>query len=102
MSEQRVARLDDLQAGQPLLVEVDGLKLMLARVGDDVYACSDTCSHQGGPLSGGRLNGARLTCPWHGWTFDVKSGTCMFPPRGGAVPSYPVRLAGGDVFVEVP
>jgi 3-phenylpropionate/trans-cinnamate dioxygenase ferredoxin component len=102
VSERRVARLDDVQAGQPTRVEVEGVTLTLARVGDDVYACSDTCSHQGGPLGSGKLNGTRLTCPWHGWTFDVRTGVCLFPARGGAVASYPVRVAGGDVFVDVP
>jgi nitrite reductase (NADH) small subunit/3-phenylpropionate/trans-cinnamate dioxygenase ferredoxin subunit len=102
VSEQRVARLDELADGQATLVEIDGLKLALARVGDAVYACGDTCSHQGGPLSGGKLYGTRLACPWHGWSFDVKSGACLFPGRGGPVPSYSVRIDGADVFVEVP
>jgi nitrite reductase (NADH) small subunit/3-phenylpropionate/trans-cinnamate dioxygenase ferredoxin subunit len=102
VSEQRVARLDELADGQATLVEIDGLKLALARAGDAVYACGDTCSHQGGPLSRGKLYGTRLACPWHGWSFDVKSGACLFPGRGGPVPSYAVRVDGGDVFVEVP
>ena len=97
----RVARLDDLPVGQTKLVEVNGERVVLARVGDTVYACSDVCSHQGGPLSDGRLYGARLACPWHGWNFDVRTGQCVLPGRGGPVPSYPVRVEAGEVWVEV-
>ena len=102
MSERRVARVEEIPADQPLLVEVEGLKLAVARVGDAVYAIDDTCVHQGGPLSGGKLYGTRVACPWHGWSFDVRTGACLFPPRGGPVPRYPVRVEGGDVFVELP
>ena len=54
MSRRRVGRLEDLPAGQPTLVETDGARVVLSRVNDDVYACSDECAHQGGPLSDGR------------------------------------------------
>ena len=102
MSRYRVARLDDLPSGQPTLVETDGARVVLSRVNNDVYACSDECAHQGGPLSEGRLTGSRLTCPWHGWMFDLKSGTCVMPSRGGAIVTYPVTIEGGDVWVEAP
>jgi nitrite reductase/ring-hydroxylating ferredoxin subunit len=74
---------------------------VLARVGDAVYACEDMCAHQGGPLSEGKLSGTRLACPWHGWHFDIRTGACVMPSRGGAVASYPVRIEGGEVWVEV-
>jgi nitrite reductase/ring-hydroxylating ferredoxin subunit len=97
----RVARLEELSPGEPRLVEVDGTRVVLARVGDAVYACSAVCTHQGGPLSEGRLSGTRLACPWHGWHFDVRTGACVMPTRGGSVPSYPVRIEAGEVWVEV-
>jgi nitrite reductase/ring-hydroxylating ferredoxin subunit len=98
----RVARLEELAAGAPRLVEVNGSRVVLVRVGDNVYACGEVCVHQGGPLSEGTVSGSRLACPWHGWQFDVRTGTCLMPTRGGAVPSYPVRIEAGDVWVEVP
>ena len=97
----RVARLEELVAGEPRLVEINGIRVVLTRVGDDVYALSEVCAHQGGPLSEGKLSGSRLACPWHGWQFDVRTGTCLMPSRGDAVPSYPVRIDGGEVWVEV-
>jgi nitrite reductase (NADH) small subunit len=102
LSEVRVARLEDLRADQPTLVEAEGTRIVLVRVSDTVYACDDTCSHHGGPLSEGRLSGTRLACPWHGWMYDVRTGDCMMPSRGTRVASYPVRVDGGDIWVELP
>jgi nitrite reductase/ring-hydroxylating ferredoxin subunit len=102
VSRCRVGRLDDLTAGQPKLVEADGTRVVLARVQDEVLACSDECSHQGGPLSEGRITGARLACPWHGWMFDLRSGECLMPSRGGPVTTYPVSIEGGEIWVELP
>ncbi len=101
MSDVRVARLEDLRADQPTRVEAEGARIVLVRAGDVVYACDDTCSHQGGPLSEGRLSGTRLTCPWHGWMYDVRTGDCLMPSRGGRVASYPVRVDAGDIWVEL-
>ena len=102
MSELRAASLAEVELGQPKLVELRGVRVVLVRVGDAVYACGDVCAHQGGPLSEGRLSGSRLACPWHGWMYDVRTGQCAFPPRGGEVPSYPVRIEAGDIWVDVP
>lgn len=103
MSEVRVAGLEEVPAGTPTLVEAQGTPVVLVRVGDDVYACSDICTHQGGPLSEGKLSGTRLACPWHGWMFDVKTGQCVMPSRGGSVPRYPARVdEAGGVWVDLP
>jgi nitrite reductase/ring-hydroxylating ferredoxin subunit len=102
MSELRVASLAEVPEGKPTLVEAEGTPVVLVRVGDSVYACSDVCTHQGGPLSEGKLSGTRLTCPWHGWMFDVRTGDCVMPSRGGAVPRYPTRVdETGGVWVEL-
>ena len=96
------ARLDEMTAGVPTLVEVAGVRIVLTRVGDTVYACGDTCAHRGGPLSEGKQSGTRLACPWHGWHYDVKTGQCVFPGRGAAVPSYAVEITNGEIHVELP
>ena len=100
MSQHRAGHLDDLEPGQVRLVEIDGARVVLARVGDNIYACGDTCAHRGGPLSEGRLSGTRLACPWHGWMYDVKTGQCVIPGRGGRVPSYQVRLEAGEIWLD--
>ena len=94
-------RLDELTPGRPRLIEVQGRRIVLTRVGDDVYACADTCAHKGGPLSEGKQSGTRLACPWHGWHYDVRTGQCVFPGRGASVATYPVTIADGEIRVEV-
>jgi len=94
--------MDDLPAGQLKLVEAGGTRVVLARVRDEVFACRDERPHQGGPLREGRLSGARLACPWHGWMYDVRSGECVMPARGARVASYPVTVEGGEIWVDVP
>ena len=98
----RAAVLGEVTPGAPHLADAAGTKIVLVRIGDQVHALGDTCAHQGGPLSGGKLSGARLACPWHGWMYDVRTGQCVFPGRGASVPSYPVRVDGDAVFVELP
>jgi nitrite reductase/ring-hydroxylating ferredoxin subunit len=97
----RVAALGELPAGGLRHVDIDGTAIVLARVGDAVYACGDVCAHQGGPLSEGRLTGTRLACPWHGWMYDVRTGVCVLPGRGARVANYPVRVDGDEVWVEL-
>jgi nitrite reductase (NADH) small subunit/3-phenylpropionate/trans-cinnamate dioxygenase ferredoxin subunit len=102
VTEVRAGSLADLTPGQPRVVEIAGTAVVLARVGDQVHALGARCRHRGGPLGEGRLSGARLACPWHGWMYDVRTGQCLFPARGEAVASFPVRLAGDDVWVALP
>ena len=94
--------LADLAPGRPRLVEAEGTRVVLVRVGDQVLALGDVCAHKGGPLSEGKLSGTRLACPWHGWHYDVKTGQCVFPGRGASVASYPVEIANGEIHVELP
>jgi nitrite reductase/ring-hydroxylating ferredoxin subunit len=98
----RVARLDELPAGSVKAVDAGSTRVVLARVGDAVYACGEVCAHRGGPLGEGRLSGTRLACPWHGWMFDVRTGECTFPGRGARVPSYPVEISDGEIWVQAP
>jgi nitrite reductase/ring-hydroxylating ferredoxin subunit len=102
VSEVRAAALDDLTPERPIAVELNGTRIALVRIGEEVHALGDVCTHQGGPLSEGNLKGARLACPWHGWMYDVRTGQCLFPVRGRPVPSYPVRVDGGEVWVDLP
>jgi nitrite reductase/ring-hydroxylating ferredoxin subunit len=102
VSEQRAASLGEVAPGTVRLVEVNERPIVLARTASSVYACAALCAHRGGPLAQGRLSGTRLTCPWHGWSYDVRTGQCLFPGRGAALATYPVRIAGDDVWVTVP
>jgi nitrite reductase/ring-hydroxylating ferredoxin subunit len=98
----RAVNLDALPPGALLRVDLEGTPVALARIGESVYAIGGTCPHRGGSLGHGRLSGSRLACPLHGWMFDVRSGRCLFPPRGTDVRAFPVTIEEGAVYVELP
>lgn len=97
----RVAALADIPTGTMQYVEIDGLPIALANVAGTIYAFSDVCRHEGGPLSSGVLIGDTVTCPWHGWTYSVRSGKAIVPPVGIRVPIYQAHVDGDDVFVTL-
>ena len=96
-----VATTDELADQPAKLVEVEGQKIALFRVDGGFYALSDTCTHRRGSLSEGMVEGAEVTCPWHGATFDIRSGAVLGPPAGQAAKSYPVRVTAPDIEIEV-
>jgi nitrite reductase/ring-hydroxylating ferredoxin subunit len=97
----KVATTDELEDQQAKLVEVEGQKIALFRVDGAFYALSDTCTHRGGPLSEGTVEGAEVTCPWHGAKFDIRTGAVLGPPAQQGVKSCPVRVTGADIEIEV-
>ncbi len=97
----KVATVDQCGPDSGLQVEADGKRIALFNVGGTYYAIDDTCTHRGGPLSEGMLSGAEVVCPWHGATFDIKTGKVLSPPAPTGVASYPVRVTGTDIEVEV-
>ena len=97
----KVTTTEELADQQAKLVEVGGHKIALFRVHGAFYALSDTCTHRGGPLSEGDVEGAEVTCPWHGAKFDISTGAVVGAPAREGVKSYPVRVTGADVEIEV-
>jgi ferredoxin-thioredoxin reductase catalytic chain len=95
-----VARLEDLPDGSARAVKVGKRDIALVRVGDEVFALSNVCRHVYGPLAAGYVDGYTLTCPWHGWQYDVRDGSTDHPNAN--VATYPVRIEGGLVLVTVP
>jgi nitrite reductase/ring-hydroxylating ferredoxin subunit len=71
---QKVANKDDLKEGEMLKVEANGKQIVLSMVEGKVYAVDEICTHKGGPLDEGELNGYDLKCPWHYAVFDVRNG----------------------------
>ena len=96
----KVARASDLAEGTGIQVQAGDKQLAVFKCDGQIYAIHGICPHRGGPLGEGFLQGAHVSCPWHGWQFDVKSGANSMNP-GIKVPSYPVTVEGEDVFVEV-
>ena len=101
IEEYNVSLLTDVPPGAMRYVEVDGLPIALANVDGVIYAFGDSCRHQGGSLSSGALIGDTVACPWHGWTYSVRTGKSIVPPIGLRVPTYPVRIVDGAIVVAV-
>lgn len=97
MSE-AVARLDDLADGAMIRKTVGGREIAIARVGDQVFAFDAICPHRKGPLDSGDLAEFVVTCPWHGWQFDIRTGKSPINP--GQVSCYPVEVREGTIFVS--
>ena len=97
----RVASKTDIVPGAAMAVEVQGQKIALFNIGGTYYAIGDTCTHRGGPLSQGTVEGTTVTCPWHGAKYDVTTGAVLSPPAPRGVGSYKVIVEGNDIKVEV-
>ncbi len=98
----KVAQLKDLAPGSGMAVEARGHQIALFNVDGTVYAIEGTCTHRGGPLGEGSLEGTTVTCPWHSATFDVRTGDHLTAPAPQGVSSCNVKIAGDDIHVESP
>lgn len=103
MSTQRIGSLDDLADGTPHRVELDGRAVAVVRLGDDVYAIGDRCSHEDVSLSGGDVDtdDCTLECPKHGSAFDLRTGEALSLPALRPVPAYAVEVRDGEVYLTV-
>jgi nitrite reductase/ring-hydroxylating ferredoxin subunit len=97
----KVATTDEIAPGQAKLVEAGGKEIALFNVAGSFYAIDNNCTHVGGPLCEGEIQGSEVTCPWHGAAFDVTTGAVLGPPAGAPVGRYNVRVEGTDIAVEV-
>jgi len=97
----KVARTEDIALGRAKMVETAGKKIAIFNVAGSYYAIDNTCTHRGGPLAEGALDGKEVTCPWHGAVFDVTTGEVLGPPAPKPVSSYEVRISGKDIEAKV-
>jgi len=96
----RAAKTADVPPGTIREFQLEGKSVALANVNGQFYAINNICLHRGGPLADGALEGAVVTCPWHGWQYDVRTGKVGQNPTVG-VESYPVEVRGEEIFVNV-
>ena len=96
-----VARLSEIAPGTTQRVVVDGQAVLLCNVNGSIYAIEDECTHDGGELDQGFLDGCRIMCPRHGAFFDVTTGAALTLPAVIPVRTYTVRMSGDDIFVTL-
>jgi len=97
----RVASFDQLADAVGLRVDVAGHRVALFRLGDDVYAIGDRCSHAEASLAGGEVFDGAVECPKHGSEFDLRTGASGSLPATRPVPVYSVEVEGSDVYLTV-
>ena len=96
----RAAKTSEIPTGTICEFQVNGIPVAIANVSGKFHAINGTCLHQAGPLGEGQLEGQIVTCPWHGWQFDVTTGQ-VFPHGGMNVDCYPVEIHDDEVYVDV-
>jgi nitrite reductase (NADH) small subunit len=96
----RVTSAGDLPAGQGMEASVLGRPVALFNVGGRFYAISNTCMHRGGPLGQGYVDGETVMCPWHAWTFNVRTGENVVNAEM-KVACYEVKVEDGQILVRV-
>ena len=95
-----VGRVSDFAPGAGKMVDVNGRHVAIFRLGDDFYAIDNLCLHRGGPLCEGAIVNGVVTCPWHGWSYEIKTGTLVQDPRVG-VSRHEVSITGDEVSVRL-
>lgn len=96
----RVLKTNEVPKGMIRELQIDGKVIALANVDGKFYAIDNVCLHRGGPLAEGEMAGTSVTCPWHGWQYDVTTGKSLMNSAVG-VRTYPVEVRGDDIYVDV-
>lgn len=100
MAFERAAKIEEIPPGQIREIPLSGKSVAVANVDGKLFAINSVCLHHGGPLGEGELEGKVVSCPWHGWQYDVTTGKVVQQPSDG-VQCYPVELRGDDIFVDL-
>lgn len=95
------AELEAVTENRVLCVEVEGVRLVLCRVDNGVYAVENQCSHADATFDKGRVRRHKLLCPLHGAIFDVRDGSVLSAPAFKPIKSYPVQVEEGQVYVRI-
>ena len=95
----KIAETKDIQSSNMRPIDLDGERVCIANVDGSYYAIGNICTHLGGPLNEGKLEGYNVECPWHGSKFDVRTGEPSRPPAQHPVPAYEVKVEGNSILV---
>ena len=91
---------DSLVEGKPVAIDHNGVTVCVARVGDEVFAIEDTCTHSEASLSEGEITGTKIECWLHGAEFDLRTGEALTPPATAPLKTFSVKLNGNQVVIN--
>ena len=92
-----VAQVDAFKPGAREIVDVDGTQIVVFNLDGKYYAIEDVCTHDGGQLTGGEIEGDQIICPRHGARFCIRTGAALTAPAYEATATFPVRVENGEV-----
>lgn len=95
-----IGTMEDFPAGSASEIVVLGRIVAVFHADEEICAMDGVCPHQGGPLGKGELSGCVLTCPWHGWQFDVRDGQSLLSPSVRH-PTVKTKIRSGRVFIWI-
>jgi 3-phenylpropionate/trans-cinnamate dioxygenase ferredoxin subunit len=98
----RVGLASQVPDGRPEVFDVEDRKIAVYRLADGYHAIDDLCTHDGGPLAEGEIDGDVVICPRHGARFNIRTGAALSFPAVTPVDTYPVRVEGEDLLVGLP
>lgn len=98
----KVAKINELPPGTRKLVHFEEVTVAIFNLNGQYYCIEDVCTHDGGPVAEGELDGFAIECPRHGALFDIRDGAVLSMPAVTPVPTYEVKIEGEDIFVESP
>ena len=96
----KVGDTNDIQPSQMKEVQVDGESICIVNVEGKYYAIGNICTHEGGPLADGNLEGYEVECPWHSSKFDVRTGEVKEPPASEPEPVYQIKVDGNNILIK--
>jgi nitrite reductase (NADH) small subunit len=97
----KVASVSQVAPGSGIVASVNDKEVAVFNVDGTFYAIDNVCKHRGGPLGEGELDGDTVTCPWHAWQYNVKTGMCL-TKEGITMDCYDVRVVNEDIEIAVP
>jgi len=100
VAKHKVAKLSEIAPGTTRRVVVDSMEVLLCNVDGKIYAIEDVCTHDGGPLDQGELEGECVVCPRHGATFDVRTGDALTLPAVLPLMTFDATVEGDDIYVD--
>ena len=96
----KIAQINELQPLQMKMFQINDEEVCVVNVDGKYYAINNICTHEGGPLADGKLEGYEVECPWHGSKFDVRTGEVTNPPASEPEPTYEVKVEGNIILVK--
>ena len=105
MTEYNLGKWHHVLDGQGKTFTINGQRVAMFNIDGELFAFEDECPHVGGSLGSGKLEGKQVTCPNHGWQFDVTNGKCVTEDRcddGCMVETYPVKMENNEIILSLP